>query len=74
MVQRLALRSSYLKVIHGLFEMYRLAVEGKFESPEGDAIRDAMDESWEQLTETEREGAADLSAGLNAVMDGSTNS
>jgi hypothetical protein len=59
----------YRIVIHGLFEMYRLAKEGKFDSPEADAIRDAMDEPWELLTEAERQRAGELSAELNAIID-----
>ena len=69
MVQRLPMNSSYLTVLHGLFEMYRLAKEGKFESPEADALRDSMDEPWDSLTDAERERARDLSAALNAIVD-----
>lgn len=67
MVQRISLSPNYLAVIHGLFEMYRLAKEGKFESPEADAIRDAMDGPWNLLSETERQTARELSAALNEI-------
>ncbi|MBI1832483.1 MAG: hypothetical protein HYR84_13650 [Planctomycetes bacterium] len=69
MIQRIPMSSNYLTVIHGLFEMYRLAKEGKFESPEADAIRDAIDEPWALLTDAERERARELSMGLNAIID-----
>jgi hypothetical protein len=69
MVQRLPLSAHYLTVIHGLFEMYRLAKDGKFDSAEADAVRDAMDLPWELLTEAERDRARDLSVGLNAIVD-----
>lgn len=63
------MRSSYLTVMHGLFEMYRLAKEGKFESPEADAIRDAMDGPWALLTELERKRAREVSEALNAIIE-----
>ena len=69
MVQRLSMSPSYFAVLHGLFEMYRLAKEGKFDSPEADAIRDEMDAPWTMLTETEKHTARDLSAALNAIVE-----
>lgn len=69
MVQHAAMTSNYLKVLHGLFEMYRLAKESKFDSVEADAIRDAMDGPWALLTDAERDRARDLSAALNAIVD-----
>lgn len=69
MVQRISLSPNYLTVIHGLFEMYRLAKEGKFDSPEADAVRDAMDVPWKLLTEVERERAREMSAELNAIIE-----
>lgn len=68
MVQRFSMSANYLAVLHGLFEMYRLAKEGKFESPEADSIRDAMDGPWAHLTESERQTARDLSAALNEIV------
>jgi hypothetical protein len=49
--------------------MYRLAKENKFDSPEADAIRDAMDEPWTMLNDSERERARELSAALNAILE-----
>ena len=69
MVQRFSLNPHYQTVIHGLFEMYHLAKEGKFDSPEADAVRDAMDAPWEKLTETERQRAREMSAELNAILE-----
>lgn len=69
MVQRFAATSSYQTIIHGLLEMYHLARQGKFESPEADAVRDAMDAPWELLTESERERARELSKELNAILE-----
>ena len=73
MVQRIPMSPNYLTVLHGLFEMYRLAQEGKFESAEADAIRDAMDTPWNALADAERQTARDLSAALNAIIDPSSN-
>lgn len=72
MVQRFSTSPHYLSVIHGLFEMYRLAKEGKFESPEADAVRDAMDGPWELLTDTEKQRAGELSGELNAILEAYT--
>ena len=69
MVQRLPMNPNYLTVLHGLFEMYRLAKEGRFDSPEADAVRDAMHEPWRLLTESERETARELSTALNAIIE-----
>lgn len=69
MVQKNILSPNYRTVLHGLFEMYRLAKAGKFESPEADEIRDAMDKPWAMLTETEKQTARDLSAALNAIVE-----
>ena len=69
MAQRFSSSPHYLAVIHGLFEMYRLAKAGKFDSPEADAIRDAMDGPWELLTEAEQVRAGDLSAELTAILE-----
>lgn len=63
----------YRKVIRGLFEMYRLAKEGRFESAEADALRDAMDEPWGMLNEAERQRARELSTALNAIVDSMDN-
>jgi hypothetical protein len=67
--QRFSTNPHYHKVIHGLFEMYRLAKEGKFESAEADAVRDAMDEPWELLNDAEKQRARELSVELNAIIE-----
>ena len=72
MVVKNPMNPCYLAVIHGLFEMYRLAKEGKFESAEADSIRDAMDTPWKSLTDAERQTARDLSAALNEIVEPTT--
>ena len=69
MIQHTSMNPNYLSVVRGLLEMYRLTEEGRFDSPEADAIRDAMDEPWERLSESERERVREWSAALNAIAD-----
>lgn len=67
MVQRIVGNDNYLKVVHGLLEMYRLTREGKFDSPEADAIPDEMDAPWAALSESERVKMRELSEAINAI-------
>jgi tetratricopeptide (TPR) repeat protein len=60
---------NYQTVIRGLLRMYRLAADGLFESPEADALRDAMDSPWEGLSDVERKRIAGLSEDLNAISE-----
>jgi hypothetical protein len=67
--QPFPVNASYLTVIRGLLRMHWLNANGQFESPEADALRDAMDEPWERLSSIERKRIAGLSADLNAMSD-----
>src|SRR5437879_1817548 len=58
---------NYLTVRRGLLRMHQHAANGRFESAEADALRDAMDAPWEGLTAVERDRIAGLSADLNAI-------
>ena len=58
---------SCIAVRDGLLRMRQLAAEGRFESAEADALRDAMDISWKELSDVERDGITGLSADMNAV-------
>src|SRR5437879_3103945 len=50
----LTLSPSYLATVRGTHQLHRLIAEGKEDSPEAEAIRDASDGPWESLSETER--------------------
>lgn len=54
----------FLAVIGGTYLLADLARDGKNDSPEADAIRDAMDAPWRAVTETERAKATELSESL----------
>jgi len=69
MLQPFPVNPNYLTVIRGLLHMHWLATGGQFESPEADAIRDAMDGPWEGLSEVERKRIGGLSQDLNAILD-----
>ena len=59
----------YLTALRGLLRMHRLAADGLFESPEADAIRDAMDAPWQGLSDVERKRIGGLSEDLNAISE-----
>jgi hypothetical protein len=50
----LTLSPGYLATVRGTQELHRLIAEGKEDSPEAEASRDASDDTWEALSETER--------------------
>jgi predicted HTH domain antitoxin len=60
---------NYLAVAQGIRALHRLTLEGKDESPEADAARDAIDAPWEALTEAERERVRVLSEALYSISD-----
>ena len=64
-----ATNSNYQAVIRALLQIHRLWVDGKGESPEADAIRDAMDGPWSRLSDSERERVRGLSEDLNSIND-----
>jgi tetratricopeptide (TPR) repeat protein len=69
MPQPFPVNPNYQTVIRGLLRMHRLTIDGQFESPEADAIRDAMDGPWEALSDVERKRIGGLSEDLNAISD-----
>lgn len=69
MPQPFPINPNYQMVIRGLLRMHRLAADGLFESPEADAIRDAMDAPWQGLSDVERKRIAGLSEDLNAISE-----
>ena len=67
--QPLTFSPSYLTFVGGIRELHRLALEGRDESPDADAVRDATDSPWEALSETERERAGGLSEDLYSISE-----
>jgi tetratricopeptide (TPR) repeat protein len=67
--QPLTFSPSYLAFARGLRELHRLALEGRDDSPEADAVRDATDGPWEALSETERRRLSGLSEDLYSISD-----
>ncbi len=61
--------SDYRVIVRGIRELHRLTLEGMDESPEADAVRDAMDTPWEALSESERMRVNGLSADLYSISD-----
>jgi hypothetical protein len=60
---------NYRTVVRGLLRMHKLAAQGKFESPEADALRDAMDAPWVGLSGAERQRLRGLSMDLNELSE-----
>lgn len=61
--------AAYREFASTVRSLHRLAVEGRDESPEADAIREASDLPWDALTEAERERATGLSGDLYSVSE-----
>jgi len=64
MAERMSDSSSYQKVHDGLLRMHQLFVDGKRNSVEVKAIRDATDEPWNELSEEDRRSIQGLSQDL----------
>ncbi len=60
---------NYRAVLRGLLQIHRLTLDGRFESAESDAIRDAMDAPWEGLSEVEKKRISGLSEDLNVIAE-----
>jgi tetratricopeptide (TPR) repeat protein len=69
MAQPFPVSRNYMALIRGLLRMHRLAANGQFESGEADALRDAMDQPWEGLSEAERKRISGLSTDLNKISE-----
>ena len=67
--QPLVLSPNYLAVARGIRELHRLAHEGRDDSPEADAIRDATDGPWAALSDVERSRASGLSEDLFDISE-----
>jgi tetratricopeptide (TPR) repeat protein len=61
--------TNYRAYVHGVRELHQLAIAGKEDSPEADAIRDATDLPWEALSEVERERVGSLSEDLYSLAE-----
>ena len=65
----LTLSPSYFATVRGTHALHRLIAEGKDDSPEADAIRDASDAPWEALSETERDRARWVAEDLYSIYE-----
>jgi len=65
----LTLSPSYLATVRGAHALHLLIGEGKDDSPEADAIRDASDGPWEALSETERDRARWVAEDLYSIYE-----
>ncbi len=65
----LTMSPNYLAFVRGVRELHQLAVAGKEDSPEADAIRDATDGPWEALSEVERKRVGNLSEDLYSLVE-----
>ncbi|EAQ81758.1 tetratricopeptide repeat protein [Blastopirellula marina] len=60
---------AFNQVAKGMIELHRLMKEGKDDSPEADAVRDAMDAPYAELNKQERERIGWLSEDLYSISD-----
>ena len=67
--QPFTLNPSYLAMVRGVRELHRLIADGKEDSPEADAIRDATDGPWGSLSEIERRRVRNLSEDLYSLRE-----
>ena len=67
--QPLTMNPNYLAMVRGVRELHVLMSEGKDDSPEADAIRDATDAPWESLSEIERRRVRNLSEDLYSLHE-----
>jgi tetratricopeptide (TPR) repeat protein len=65
----LTMSANYLAIVRGLRELHQLAIAGRQDSPEADAVRDATDASWEALTDAEKKRITGLSEDLYSITD-----
>ena len=60
---------NYLAMERGVRELHALIAQGKEDSPEADAIRDATDGPWETLSEIERRRVLNLAEDLYSLHE-----
>jgi len=68
----LTMTPSYRAMVRGTRELHQLIAEGKDDSPEADAIRDATDGPWQALSEVERTRVQSLSEDLYSLAESPT--
>jgi len=69
LLQPFTMNPSFLAMVRGVRELHLLMAEGKEDSPEADAIRDATDAPWESLSEIERRRVRTLSEDLYSLLE-----
>ena len=69
MPQPLSMSPHFIAMAHGIRELHLLIAEGKDDSPEADAIRDASDAPWASLSEIERCRIRNLSEDLYSLHE-----
>ncbi len=67
--QKMTMSPGYLAAVRGLRELHHLTAQGRQDSPEADAVRDAMDGPWEALTDVEKRRLSGLSEDLYSITD-----
>ena len=67
--QPFTLNPSFLAMARGVRELHLLMAEGKDDSPEAEALRDATDAPWESLSEIERRRVRNLSEDLYSLHE-----
>ena len=65
----LTMSPAYVAMVRGTRALHRLLAEGKDDSPEADAVRDATDGPWQALTEVERDRVRLLSEDLYSTVE-----
>ncbi len=60
---------NYLQAIRGLHRLHSLTVTGKDQTAEADEVRDDLDQSWNRLSEVERNRLEGLSEDLYSLSD-----
>jgi tetratricopeptide (TPR) repeat protein len=68
----LTMSAGYRAMAHGIRELHRLLAEGKDDSPEAEAVRDATDGPWQTLSEVERDRVRGLSEDLYSLVEAPT--
>lgn len=58
---------SYLRSIRGLHRLHALALEGRDETPEADAVRDGLERPWYLLSDVEKARITGLSEDLDSL-------
>jgi tetratricopeptide (TPR) repeat protein len=58
---------NYKRSIQGLHRLHALALTGRNEDPEADAVRASLERPWQCLSETERKRIVGLSADLDSI-------